>query len=513
MKIRIALSLILLTGVVTAIYYWQSRPADMAVDMPMNMAASTQDQSPLQPLYWVAPMDANYRRDEPGLSPMGMPLIPVFAGGDTISVSASVQQNLGVRTAPVLLEDFSPRIRAVGYTNWDESSIQILHTRVKGWLEEFYLASVGDRVRAGEPVYALFAPDLVSVQREFLTAIESNNSSLASLARDRLAALGFTPMQINELDRSREVTNRLVFQADRDAIVTHIGVRKGNYVEPSTTLATLASLEKVWIETEVFEVMAGWIEPGLPVQISFAAFPGETWSSEISYLYPELDPTTRSLRLRIVIDNAQQRLRPNMFANVEIDGIPKLSVLTVPREAVIRAGLGDRVILSLGDGRFRPQIVQVGVGSGSRIEILSGLSAGDLVVTSGQFLLDSEAYGEQAFARLTANAEMDSPTQPAMVMNSDAPMNMPTLTSATTDEAEVYSTSGVITQIATGETMTISHQPVAALGWPAMVMGFQIPSELDISTFAVGDSVMFEFSTTPEGMYRLSSIRAQGEPQ
>ncbi|MCH8134903.1 MAG: efflux RND transporter periplasmic adaptor subunit [Proteobacteria bacterium] len=503
MKVKIASSIILLSALVIAILYWQFRPAEMAT----NVVVRSQDINEPQPLYWVAPMDANYRRDEPGLSPMGMPLIPVFEGGDTIRVSASIQQNLGVRTAPVLLEDFSPRISAVGYTHWDESSIQMLHTRAEGWLEAFYLASVGDRVSAGDPIYELFAPKLVSVQREYLTAVQSNNAALAAIARDRLAALGFTRNQIDDIDRSGEVSQRLVVRATRDAIVTYIGVRQGNYVEPSTTLATLASLDKVWIETEVFEVMAGWIEPGLSAEISFVAYPGETWYSEVAYIYPELDPTTRSLRLRLIIDNDEHRLRPNMFANVQIAAVPKLNVLTVPREAVIRAGQGDRVILALGNGRFRPQIVRTGVASGSRIEILSGLARGDVVVTSGQFLLDSEANGEQAFARLMTSQGMGSAPAPAMDVNMDADMNSlaPGVTAAA--GPQVYSTNGEITEIIEGETMTLSHEAVAALGWPAMVMGFQIPSELDVSGFRVGDSVTFEFSATPQGRYRLSAVR------
>jgi len=198
---------------------------------------------------------------------------------------------------------------------------------------------------------------------------------------------------------------------------------------------------------------------------------------------------------------------------VEIDGIPKLNVLTVPREAVIRAGQGDRVILSLGNGRFRPQIVQTGVASGSRIEILSGLNSGEMVVTSGQFLLDSEANGEQAFARLVTTTDMASTAAPAMVMNRDAELKMPTVSGAAVDATEVYSASGDITQIIPGETMTLSHQAVAALGWPAMVMGVQLPPELDISEFKIGDSVTFEFTATPEGMYRLSDVRYRDEPQ
>ena len=513
MKTRVMLSLILLTGVIAAGYYWQFERSDMDMDMSMDMSASPQVQSGAQPLYWVAPMDANYRRDEPGLSPMGMALIPVFEDGDTISVSASIQQNLGVRTAPVLLEDFSQQISAAAYTQWDESSIQTLHTRAEGWLEEFYLASVGDLVSAGDPIYALFAPDLVSAQREYLTAVRSSNSSLAAIAADRLNALGFTQQQIDELNRSSEVSRRLLFLADRDAIVTHIGVREGNYVDPATTLATLASVENVWLEAEVFESMTAWIEPGLPVRISFPAFPGEIFSSEVSYIYPELDPTTRSLRLRVVLENRERKLRPSMFATVEIEAIPKLNALTVPREAVIRAGQGDRVILALGEGRFRPQVVRTGIVSGSRIEIISGLSEGDAVVTSGQFLLDSEANGEQAFARLMAESTADSTPATAMVMERTAGMNMATTPSPTANTAEVYATTGSITEIRAGASMTISHEAVAELGWPAMVMAFQVPAELDISTLEVGDRVAFEFTAAAQGMYQLRRIGVQGEPR
>lgn len=370
------------------------------------MAAGSRDTSrdagARQPLYWVAPMDANYRRNEPGLSPMGMPLIPVYEASDTITVSASIQQNLGVRTEAALLEDFAPVIQAVGYTGWDESTIQVLHTRADGWLEVFNLASVGDKVSAGDVLYELFAPNLVSAQREYLTARESANNQLTAVARDRLFALGFSSAQVAQIDSTALIHNRLAVHADRDAILTVIGAREGNYVTPATSIATLASLDSIWIDAEVFESLAGWIEPGLPATVTFAAFPGESWQTTIAHIYPQLDATTRSLRLRLVIQNDAGRLLPNMFANVSIAGVPRRDVITVPREAVIRAGAGDRVILALGEGRFRPEVVQTGVTSGDRIEIVSGLAAGDIVVTSGQFLLDSEANGEQALARLTA---------------------------------------------------------------------------------------------------------------
>ncbi len=496
---------------------------DMSEESAMTAPAS-QNSSTGQPLYWVAPMDANYRRSEPGLSPMGMPLIPVYESSDTITVSSSIQQNLGVRTEVTVKEDFSPVIDAVGYTGWDESSIHMLHTRAEGWLEVFNLASVGDRVNAGDVIYELFAPNLVSVQREYLTARESGNGQLAAIAKDRLFSLGFTQVQVDELDRTATVSNRLSVRAERNAIVTHIGVREGNYVEPKTAIATFASLDSVWIETEVFESMADWIEPGLPALLSFAAFPGESWATEIAYIYPNLESTTRSLRLRLVVANTDQRLRPNMFATVKIESKPKLNALTVSREAVIRAGEGDRVIVALDGGQFRPQVVRTGVASGSRIEIVSGLSKGDRVVTSGQFLLDSEANVEQAFARLEAATSAAPMAGMAMPMaegtispadNLNSGMPMPLAANQDTDSANVttYSALGEIRQIAPGASVTISHGPVSALAWPAMTMAFQIPPQMNVSEFAVSDLVVFEFVETPEGSYQLSRISLQVDAQ
>lgn len=362
-----------------------------------------------EPLYWVAPMDPNFRRDEPGTSPMGMELIPVYQESSeddySIRVASAIQQNLGLRTAEVIREDFSREISTVGYTRWDESSIQMLYARAEGWLEVFNLASVGDKVEVGQVVYELFAPTLVSAQREYLTAIQSENSTLVMAARDRLLALGFTRAQIEELDSSTEISQRLVYRADRNAIVTGINVREGNHVQLQSNIATMASLETIWLDAEVFESDAGAIEQGLPVEVTFSAFPGEVWESEIAYVYPELDPDTRTLLFRLVINNPEQQLKPNMFANVVIEGSPHISVLTVPREAVIRLGAGSRVILALPEGRFQVQPVKTGISSAGRIEILDGLEEGNIVVSSGQFLIDAEANGEQAMTRLMNTEE------------------------------------------------------------------------------------------------------------
>ena len=203
----LAVCLVLLSVVA---YWLMTRDGmDMDMDMAGMAAPAAVDSNSRKPLYWVAPMDANYRRDVPGLSPMGMPLIPVYESSDTITVSPAIQQNLGLRTDVVVREDFAPNIEAVGYTHWDQSSIHKLHARAEGWLEVFNLASEGDSVLAGDVLYELFSPALVSAQREYLSARASNNASLGAVARERLMSLGFTGEQVATLEQTTRISNRL----------------------------------------------------------------------------------------------------------------------------------------------------------------------------------------------------------------------------------------------------------------------------------------------------------------
>lgn len=489
-----AVALVLVS--VVALWFMTRDDMDMT---GMAAPASTNSDSRL-PLYWVAPMDANYRRDVPGMSPMGMPLIPVYESSDTITVSSAILQNLGLRTDVVVRENFAPNIDAVGIVHWDQSTIQKLHTRAEGWLEVFNLATEGEAVLAGDVLYELFSPALVSAQREYLSARASNNASLRSVARERLMSLGFTSEQVATLEETTSISNRLSVRAEKDAVVTQIGVREGSYVTPGTVIATLASLDTVWVEAEVFESLSAWVQVGQAAQISFSAYPGELWQSTVDYIYPSLDATTRSLRVRLLVQNGAGRLRPDMFAKLSIAGVPKLDVLTVPREAVIRSGNGDRVIQALGEGRFKPVVVRTGIANGTRLEIVSGLEQGDTVVTSGQFLLDSEANGEQAFSRLSEVAS-DSSAQSDAASASAA--NMAAV------DAPTYTTVGEITQITPGASLTLSHQAVPALSWPPMVMSFQLAAPVTAAQLSVGDVVDFTFQRADQGGYQIISIATQ----
>ena len=470
-----------------------------------GMQESMVSSSERQPLYWVAPMDSNFRRDAPGLSPMGMDLIPVYEEPDgetnAVRVAATIQQNLGLRTAKAKRSDFARDVKAVGYTRWNEVTIEMLHPRAEGWLEVFNLASVGDQVKAGQVIYELYAPNLVSAQQEFITARQAGNQTLAALAQERLLALGFTPRQVDELANNGNTSSRLVYRAVDDALVLSLGTRSGNYVQPATTIATLASLDSIWVDVDIFETDATDLEVGLEAAIEFPAFPGETWMGEVSYIYPELEQSSRTLRVRLVIENEDHRLKPNMFANVAIAADPRLDVLAVPREAVIRSGSGSRLIVVQDDGAFEPRAVRTGVSSGEQIEILQGLSAGETIVTSGQFLLDAEANGEQALARLDAAG--DSATE-----SMDMDMDMDRTANSSGDQEAVYSTTGRIVSMMNDGMVTLAHQPVAELNWPAMTMSFTSVPEVNLNEFSVDDTVRFEFLQLEDGSYEILVMEA-----
>jgi len=355
-------------------------------------------------LYWVAPMDANFRRDEPGKSPMGMDLVPVYADeadsqSGVVRIDPTTVNNLGVRTMPAEFGALSRLIETVGYVGYDEDTLLHIHTRVDGWIEKLSVTATGDAVEKGQVLFELYSPTLVNAQEEFLVALRSQNSPLEQASRDRLAALGMTAGEIQRLAREREVQQRIRVYADHDGVIAHLGVREGIFVTPATNVMSVAELDRVWVLAEVFERQAAWVSAGQQAEVSLDYLPGERWQGHVDYVYPELDPNTRALKVRLRLDNEAVALRPNMFARVTIHGDAGDAVVHVPREALIRGGAGDRVVLELGAGHFRAQPVVVGIESGDRVAIRDGLLAGDRVVTSAQFLIDSESNIESALQR------------------------------------------------------------------------------------------------------------------
>jgi Cu(I)/Ag(I) efflux system membrane fusion protein len=340
-------------------------------------------------LYWVAPMDPNFRRDEPGKSPMGMDLVPVYAdeAGATpgvVSIDPTVLSNLGVRTAAAERGTLPRLIETVGYIGYDEDTLQHIHTRVDGWIEK------------------LATTALVNAQQEYLAALASSNAGLKNASRDRLAALGLTKNDIARLDRERKVSQRVRVFAESDGVVADLGVREGMFVTPATEVMSVAQLDKVWVVAEVFERQSAWVEPGQQATVELDYLPGTTLRGTVDYVNPELDPRTRTLKVRLRFDNEGAKLLPNMFARVVIEGAPIKNIVHVPREAVIRGGSSSRVVVDIDDGRFESRKVLIGIESGDRVAIRRGLKEGERVVTSAQFLIDSESNIESALERMEA---------------------------------------------------------------------------------------------------------------
>ncbi len=438
-------------------------------------------------LYWKAPMDPNFRSDEPGKSPMGMDLVPVYAdevGEDDpsiVSISPKIVNNLGVRTAPVERSALSRRVETVGYVGYDEDTLQHVHTRVDGWIEKLAIKATGDPVERGQLLFELYSPTLVNAQEEYLAALKSQNSILLNASRQRLGALGVTVSEIARLDRERTVNRLVSIFSDSDGYAAQLNVREGIYITPATEIMSIAKFDQVWVLAEVFERQAAWIQAGQQAEVELDYVPGQGWQGKVDYVYPELDPKTRTLKVRLRFDNESQALRPNMFARITIFGSATDPVIHVPREALIRGGAVNRVVLALGDGRFRTQPVDVGIESGDRVEIRSGINEGDLIVTSGQFLIDSESNLESALARMDENPRERLPNRVrigAVVRGTDP----------------------------TTPNVTLQHDPVPEWSWPAMTMSFDIADKALLTDLQVDQPVNVEIERFADGRHRVTDI-------
>jgi Cu(I)/Ag(I) efflux system membrane fusion protein len=372
---------------------------------PGERTASESGEGQREVLYWVAPMDPNFRRDAPGKSPMGMDLVAVYAdqaarSPGSVSIDPTVVNNLGVRTEKAEFGELSRRIETVGYAGFDEETLQHVHTRVDGWIEKLVTKSSGDAVQKGQLLFELYSPTLVNAQEEYLIALRSNNNLLQRASKDRQVALGVDASEIARLKKQRTVSQRVSVYAEADGVIAHLGVREGIYVTPATEVMSVANLDNIWVLAEVFERQAGWVSAGQPAMVTLDYLPGQTWRGVVDYVYPELDAQTRTLKVRLKFENTAGTLRPNMFARVAIDAQGFGEVVHVPRQAVIRGGAINRVVVALGEGRFQVRPVTLGIESGSRIAIRSGISAGEDIVVSSQFLIDSESNIDTALSRM-----------------------------------------------------------------------------------------------------------------
>lgn len=440
------------------------------------------------PAYWVAPMDANYRRDEPGKSPMGMDLIPYCEETDDdaagIRINPQLVQNMGVRTAPVEHATLNDAVRAVGVVSWNEETLLHIHSRAEGWVEELSVVAVGDTVRGGQALYALYSPKLFAAESEYLAA---RSSSLQDASARRLRGLGYTETQIREVKKRGKASDRMVTTAPADLTVVELGVRKGQFVTPGTKTLLLADPRRVWLTVQVPERYANAVRVGQQARARVAAVPGRAWSGTVEQIYPELDPVTRTVKLRLAFANLDGTLMPQMYASVDIATPQSIAQLLVPSSAVIRTGHGARVVRALGDGRFDVRTVRIGHSAGGQTAILEGLELGDEVVISGQFLLDSEANIDAEAQRMSA---LEEPVR----------------------KARAGMAEGVVVDLdKASRNILLQHGDFSPMGddgmtMPAMTMPFLVDEPVDLSAVQPGDRVHVVVEDRGAGVYAVTQI-------
>ncbi len=454
----------------------------------VNSAVSSKE----KPLYWIAPMDANYKRDKPGKSPMGMDLVPVYddggkgpdEGAGTIRISSDVVNNLGVRTAKASYKSLHTEINTVGYVIYDEDRLVHIHPRVQGWIEKLHVKAIGDPVKKGQPLYEIYAPELVNAQEELLLALDRKNNRLITAAQNRLAALQLPKSAIAQLRKSKKIQQTITFYAPQNGVVENLKIREGFFVKPGTTLMSIGDLSEVWVEAEVFERQAGQVKTETPVTMTLDYLPGKTWQGQVDYIYPTLDPKTRTVKVRLRFSNKEGDFKPNMFAQIAIHTTGDESALLIPKEALIRTGNQDRVVLALGEGSFKSVAVRVGRYDSESVEILEGLNDGELVVSSAQFLLDSESSKSSDFKRMNHNESGGDEVAPDSVWVS----------------AQIQSL------MAGHKMLTLTHDEIPEWDWPEMTMDFIATDSVDFSLLKEGLNLHVEVMKSLNGDYLISKV-------
>jgi Cu(I)/Ag(I) efflux system membrane fusion protein len=419
-----------------------------------------------QVLYWYDPMVPTQKFDKPGKSPfMDMALVPRYAdeaAAAGVAVSPQAAQSLGLRLAVAEKRALAPAIDVVGTVALNQREVAIVQARSAGFVERVVPHAPGDVVAAGAPLAELLHPEWLAAQLEYLGVRRTGDEALSTAARQRLLLLGMPTAVVDRIERRGEPEATSVVSAPMGGLIAELEVRQGMSVAAGATLARINGLDTVWVEAAVPEALAGALRPGQAAKLRFAALPGEVVRGRVGAVLPEAAADSRTLRVRIELPNPGRRLRAGMFAQVAIEAGAAADEVTVPAEAVIRTGQRALVYLLDAPGRYRPVEVELGAEADGRIAIRRGIAAGQQVVASAQFLIDSEA----SLQGLTARG---------------APL-------ATTE----HQAEGRVTAVET-DGLTLDHAPVPALRWPAMTMPFKLAAPQLARGLQPGDAVRFRF--------------------
>ncbi len=373
-------------------------------------------------LFWRNPMNPAITSPVFTKDSMGMDYIPVYAdddGGDdepagTVTIDPVTVQNIGVRTARAEQRALARQLNALGQIDFNEERLARLHPKTAGWIEQLRVDETGVRVSKDTILLALYSPDLVAAQREYLVALENweavrNSSStrmkkstrsLLRSSRERLELFDVPPHQIRELEQSRKIKKQLHIHSPFAGRIMHIGAREGQYITPKDELYLIADLSRIWVNVDIYEDDLPWMKIDDRAEMTVRAAPGRTFSGKITFIHPTMQQKSRTVRVRLEFDNPGLVLKPGMFANVVIYSDKQPDAVVVPSEAIIRSGSHEQVFVLRGPGKFEPRQVRLGVSAGGFTQILEGVEAGEEVVTSSQFLIDSESKLREATAKM-----------------------------------------------------------------------------------------------------------------
>ncbi|MBS0309507.1 MAG: efflux RND transporter periplasmic adaptor subunit [Proteobacteria bacterium] len=443
-------------------------------------------------LYWHDPMVPGQKFDKPGKSPfMDMQLVPMYADEAAdegkVSISPRVQQNLGIRTAEVTKGSLASAVEAVGSVAYNERDVAVVQARDNGFVERLYVRAPLDPVKKGQPLAELYVPDWIAAQEEYLSVKRMGSAlgteGLLDAARQRMRLVGMTDDQIRLVVSSGKAQPRLTIVSPVSGVVAELGAREGMTVMTGAPLFRINGLSTVWVNAEVPENSAAQIRPGNAVEARTPALADMIFKGKVSSILPEVNAATRTLKARIELANPGAQLVPGMFVTVNLHPAARKDVLLVPSEAVIQTGKHNVVMAALGDGKFQPVDVELGAEANGQTEIRKGLEAGQKVVVSGQFLIDSEASLKGTATRM-----------------SDMPA-----TDTGKAATPTHHGSGKVENIGKDE-ITLSHGPIPSLQWGSMTMSFKLPLAGPPKNVAVGDSVAFDIRQTRDGMFEIVSI-------
>ncbi|RJX30898.1 MAG: efflux RND transporter periplasmic adaptor subunit [Oxalobacter sp.] len=515
--VKILIAIVVAVAVAAGFGYWMAHrdgKTTSGTTKPVDAAGKKERKI----LYYRNPMGLPDTSPTPKKDQMGMDYIPVYEGGDDgepasanqIKISTEKIQKLGVRSEVVSLRKLDKIVRAAGRIEPDERRTFTIAPKFEGFVERLHVNMTGQPVRKGQALFEVYSPELVSAQREYAIAVQgvqslkgaspeaqSGMKQLAESSLLRLKNWDISEGQVKALAKSGATRRTLTFLSPVNGIVTEKKAIQGMRFMPGEMLYQVADLSSVWVVADVFEQDIGLIQSGAMATVRINAYPDKTFEGKIAYVYPTLKAETRTAQVRVELPNSGLLLKPSMFAQVELPVGGKEEVLTVPDSAVIDSGTRRIVLVQLSEGRFEPREIKTGARSENYIEVLDGVKEGERVVVSANFLIDAESNLKSVIGGMGGHAVHGGAAKPEGGVQTDKKPS-----------AVGHKADGVIDGIdgKTG-TLSIKHEPVASLKWPAMTMEFKAANESLLKDLKPGTSIAFEFVERQQGEWVVTSIQ------